>query len=180
MTVSPTAIEEEIRNSLPGTSEIIVQYLSGYLLDLDDAAEDEDVLQVARSILSSARPSKSLNVDGVINRLGEMLGEELRKREEGRTGVGAGEGGKGKSGLIRLEKVVEMGKTGGMSSTIAFNEGVDLESVNKGKWVGLDFVFVWVEFLRYLWRASRVDVKKLEKQEAKLRVRFFRDWSFSI
>lgn len=132
MTVSPVAIEEEIRSSLPGTSEIIIQYLSGYLLDLDDAAEDEDVLQVARAILSSARPSKTLDVDGVVSRLGNMLGEELRKKEEGRVGLGPGES-KGRRGLVRLDKVVEMGKTGGLSNTIAFNEAVDLESVNKGK-----------------------------------------------
>ena len=35
--VSSEDIAEEIRGSLPGTEEIIVQYLSGYLLDLDDA-----------------------------------------------------------------------------------------------------------------------------------------------
>ena len=45
-----------------------------------------------------------------------------------------------------------MSKTATMSSTLAFAEGVDLESINKGK-------------------ASRVDVKKLEKQEAKLRAK---------
>ena len=42
--VSSEDVTEEIRSTLPGTEEIIVQYLSGYLLVLDDAAEDEDVL----------------------------------------------------------------------------------------------------------------------------------------
>ena len=38
MDVSEEDIAEEIRSQLPGTEEIIVQYISGYLLDLDDAA----------------------------------------------------------------------------------------------------------------------------------------------
>ncbi len=42
MYVSEEDISEEIRAHLPGTEEIIVQYISGYLLNLDDAAEDEE------------------------------------------------------------------------------------------------------------------------------------------
>ena len=59
MSASEDDIAEAIREELPGTEEIIVQYLSGYLLDLEDAAEDEDVLQVTRTILESAAPSSS-------------------------------------------------------------------------------------------------------------------------
>ncbi|KAI0960868.1 hypothetical protein AcV7_000127 [Taiwanofungus camphoratus] len=148
MSISSEDIAEEIRTSLPGTEEIIVQYVSGYLLDLDDAAEDEDVLSVARDILESAVPSRK-NQDAqlgkVMKALGQMLAEPLSKRED-RNRAGKG------TGLVRLDKVMHMSKTGVMSNTIAFTEGVDLESVNKGK-------------------ASRVDVKKLEKQEAKLRAK---------
>ncbi|TFY62388.1 hypothetical protein EVJ58_g3888 [Rhodofomes roseus] len=129
MNVSPEDIAEEIRAALPGMEEIVVQYVSGYLLDLDDAAEDEDVLQLAK----------------VMSALGRMLAEPLSKREEKKQ---SGQGTR----LVRLDKVMDMSKAGVMSNTLAFTEGVDLESINKGK-------------------ASRVDVKKLEKQEAKLRAK---------
>ncbi|KAI0668681.1 P-loop containing nucleoside triphosphate hydrolase protein [Trametes maxima] len=150
MGVSAEDIAEDIRNALPGTEEIIIQYLSGYLLDLDDAAEDEDVLQVTRDILDSAIGSSSSlakkgDLDGLVERLAEQLKEPLTRREEkNRAGRG--------TGLVRLDKVMDLSKANVISSTIAFTEGVDLESINKGK-------------------ASRVDVKKLEKQEAKLRAK---------
>ncbi|KAH9938976.1 P-loop containing nucleoside triphosphate hydrolase protein [Epithele typhae] len=148
--LSEEDIAEEIRSALPGTEEIIVQYLSGYLLDLDDAAEDEDVLQVTRDILESAIGSSSSHakreeLEKLVSRLADVLKEPLTRREE------KNRAGKG-SGLVRLDKVMDLSKANNMSSTIAFSEGVDLESINKGK-------------------ASRVDVKKLEKQEAKLRAK---------
>ncbi|KAI1781976.1 P-loop containing nucleoside triphosphate hydrolase protein [Ganoderma leucocontextum] len=148
--VSSEDIAEEIRSTLPGTEEIIVQYLSGYLLDLDDAAEDEDVLQVTRDILDSAIGSSSSqakrgDLESLVKSLADLLKEPLTRREE-RNRAGKG------SGLVRLDKVMDLSKANNMSNTIAFGEGVDLESINKGK-------------------ASRVDVKKLEKQEAKLRAK---------
>ncbi len=129
--VSSEDIAEEIRNSLPGTEEIVVQYLAGYLLDLDDAAEDEDVLQVTRDILESAVGSSSSQekrgtLDQLVLRLAELLKEPLTRREEkNRAGRG--------TGLVRLDRVMDLSKTNVMSSTIAFAEGVDLESINKGK-----------------------------------------------
>lgn len=149
MSISAEDLAEAIREELPGTEEIIVQYLSGYLLDLDDAAEDEDVLQVTRTILESATPSSSKSnrdarLDKLMRRLGQVLEEPLNRRAE------KNQAGKA-NGLVRLDKVVDLSKAA-LSSTIAFGEGVDLESINKGK-------------------ASRVDMKKLEKQEAKLRAK---------
>lgn len=150
MSVTEEDIAEEIRNTIPETEEIVVQYLSGYLLELDDAAEDEDVLEVSRMILESALPPP-LKKNGdellgkVIKNLAKMLEEALKRRaEKNRAGKA--------NGLVRLDKVVDLSKTAVMSNTIALGEGVDLESINKGK-------------------ASRVDVKKLEKQEAKLRAK---------
>ncbi|KAI0706217.1 P-loop containing nucleoside triphosphate hydrolase protein [Cytidiella melzeri] len=150
MNVFESDIAEEIRSALPGTDEIIVQYLSGYLMDLDDAAEDEDVLQVTRTILDSAAPSSSRSngdgqLDKLMDKLGRMLEEPLQKRAE-RNKAGT------TNGLVRLDKVMDLSKTAVMSNTIALGEGVDLESINKGK-------------------ASRVDMKKLEKQETKLRAK---------
>ena len=130
MSVTAEDIGEAIREELPGTEEIIVQYLSGYLLDLDDAAEDEDVLQVTRTILESATPSSSktnrdAQLDKLMQRLGQMLEEPLNRRaEKNRAGKA--------NGLVRLDKVVDLSKAA-ISSTIAFGEGVDLESINKGK-----------------------------------------------
>lgn len=131
MNCSEEDIAEVIRDELPGTEEIIVQYLSGYLLELDDAAEDEDVLQVTRTILESATPSTSsssqdVQLEKLMQKLGDMLEEPLRIREEKNVA--------GKSnGLVRLDKVMDMSKAAVMSSTIALGEGVDLESINKGK-----------------------------------------------
>ncbi|KAI0321921.1 P-loop containing nucleoside triphosphate hydrolase protein [Amylostereum chailletii] len=133
-------IAEEIRSSLPGTEELFVQYLSGYLVD--DAGEDEDILQVARYMLESVAMGKDDVLDQLLGKLRELLKDLLASRETGRSGPK----------LQRLDKVMDMSKTGAMSNTIAFSEGVDLESINKGK-------------------ASRVDVKKLEKQEAKLKAK---------
>ena len=133
MNVSEEDIAEEIRTRLPGTEEIIVQYVAGYLLDLDDAAEDEDVLQVARSILESAVPSASRSnappsgLDILMEKLEQILEEPLRKRAE------KNKAGNATNGLVRLDKVMDMSKTAGLSTTAAFGGGVDLESINKGK-----------------------------------------------
>ena len=134
MSILEGDLAEEIRSALPGTDEIVVQYLAGYLLDLDDAAEDEDVLQITRSILESAIPSTSQSagksdaaLDTLIAKLGEMLEEPLRKRAE------KNRAGKANNGLVRLDKVMDMSKTAAMSATAAFGQGVDLESINKGK-----------------------------------------------
>ncbi|KAF7310427.1 Protein gcn20 [Mycena chlorophos] len=131
-------IAEEIRQTFPG-EEVIVQYLAGYLVD--DAGEEEDVLQVARQILESLAGGRADVLEKLMLRLAEMLEPTLRERLKNSSGPK----------LHKLDKVMDMSKTT-MSTTIAFTEGVDLESINKGK-------------------ASKVDVKKLEKQEAKLRAK---------
>ena len=116
-------IAEKIRESLPGTEEILVQYLSGYLVD--DASDDEDILQVARYILESLAMDKPDVLEQLMASLTTLLQDQLIRREN------AGSGPK----LQRLDKVLDMSKTGAMSNTIAFAEGVDLESINKGKCV---------------------------------------------
>ncbi|OAX42575.1 hypothetical protein K503DRAFT_790070 [Rhizopogon vinicolor AM-OR11-026] len=133
-------IAEEIRAIFPGTEELIVQYLSGYLVD--DASEEEDVLQVANDILNSLGMNRPDDVKRLMARLRDLLAEQLSARAKN----------SGRPKLMKLDKVMDMSKVGAMSNTIALGEGVDLESINKGK-------------------ASRVDVKKLEKQEAKLKAK---------
>ena len=116
-------IAEKIRESLPGTEEILVQYLSGYLVD--DASDDEDILQVARYILESLTMDKPDVLEQLMASLTALLQDQLIRREKIRSGPKP----------QRLDKVLDMSKTGAMSNTIAFAEGVDLESINKGKCV---------------------------------------------
>ncbi|PPQ98907.1 hypothetical protein CVT24_003538 [Panaeolus cyanescens] len=137
--MSSEDIAEEIRNTFPGTEEVIVQYLAGYLVD--DAGEDEDVLQVAQEILRSVARDRLDALSALMNNLANLLEEQLNARIKN----------KSRPRLQKLDKVMDMSKSH-LSNTIALSEGVDLESINKGK-------------------ASRVDVKKLEKQEAKLRAK---------
>lgn len=138
-TMSSEDLAEEIRASFPGTEEVIVQYLSGYLVD--DAGEEEDVLQVAHDVLKSIAGNRDDVLEKLMLKLGDLLEEQLRARLKN----------KSQPKLQKLDKVMDMSKSQ-LSNTIALSEGVDLESINKGK-------------------ASRVDVKKLEKQEAKLRAK---------
>ncbi|KIO07329.1 hypothetical protein M404DRAFT_14787 [Pisolithus tinctorius Marx 270] len=134
-------ISKEILSVFPGAEEPIVQYLSGYLVD--DAGAEEDVLQVANDILDSLGIDRPKDVQRLMARLRELLSEQLAARAKNST----------RPKLMKLDKVVDLSKAGAISNTIALGEGVvDLESINKAK-------------------ASRVDVKKLEKQEAKLRAK---------
>jgi ATP-binding cassette, subfamily F, member 3 len=152
-------IAERIRESLPGTEEILVQYLSGYLVD--DASEDEDVLEVARYMLESVAADKPDVLEQLMGALRALLHDQLIRREKARSGPK----------LQRLDKVLDMSQAGAMSNTIAFSEGVDLESINKGKCVNYLPSFLVLCLTSCVGRASRVDVKKLEKQEAKLKAK---------
>lgn len=114
-------IAEEIRSIFPGTEELIVQYLSGYLVD--DAGEEEDVLLVANDLLSSLGRDRPDDVQKLMARLRDLLADQLATRA--RNGA--------RPRLMKLDKVVDLSKVGAVSSTIGLGEGVDLESINKGK-----------------------------------------------
>ncbi|KAF8973848.1 P-loop containing nucleoside triphosphate hydrolase protein [Flammula alnicola] len=129
--MSSEDIAEEIRTSFPGTEEVIVQYLAGYLVD--DAGEEEDVLHVAQEILKSVAAGRDDVLEKLMLRLGDILEDQLNIRLKN----------KSRPKLQKLDKVMDMSKSH-LSNTIALSEG--------GK-------------------ASRVDVKKLEKQEAKLKAK---------
>jgi ATP-binding cassette subfamily F protein 3 len=118
--MSAEDIAEDIRTSFPGTEEIIVQYLAGYLVD--DAGEDEDVLGIARGFLESLAGDRMDAVEGLMLKLGNQLEGQLNARLIARSGPK----------LLKLDKVMDMSK-GAMSNTIALSEGVDLESINKAK-----------------------------------------------
>jgi ATP-binding cassette subfamily F protein 3 len=152
-------IAEHIREFLPGTEEILVQYLSGYLVD--EASEDEDILQVARYMLESIAMDKPDVLEKLMATLSALLQDQLTQRENAQSGPK----------LQRLDKVLDMSKASAMSNTIAFSEGVDLESINKGKCVNDGCLLRAICLMYCVERASRVDVKKLEKQEAKLKAK---------
>ncbi|TFK40936.1 P-loop containing nucleoside triphosphate hydrolase protein [Crucibulum laeve] len=137
--MSSEDIAEEIRTSFPGTEEVIIQYLSGYLVD--DAGEEEDVMRVAQEMLKSLAGDRVDVLEKLMTTLGDLLEDQLNARLKNSS----------RPKLQKLDKVMDMSKSQ-ISNTIALSEGVDLESINKGK-------------------ASRVDVKKLEKQEAKLKAK---------
>jgi len=120
--MSSDDIAEEIRTSFPGAEEVIVQYLAGYLVD--DAGEEEDVIQVAHDILASVAGDQEDVLRKLMLRLADLLEEQLNVRLKHRPGPK----------LMKLDKVMDMSKSQ-ISSTIALSEGVDLESINKGKWV---------------------------------------------
>lgn len=120
--MSSEDIAEEIRISFPGTEEVIVQYLSGYLVD--DAGEEEDVLQIAHEILKSLAGNRDGILEKLMSKLGDLLEDQLNARSKIRAGPK----------LLKLDKAMDMSKTQ-MSNTIALSEGVDLESINKGKYV---------------------------------------------
>ena len=112
----------DIRNYFPDTEDVIVQYLSGFLVD--DAGEEEDVLQIANDILRSLAGDKLEALEKLMLSLNDRLKDQLSARVKHKMGPK----------LLKLDKVVDMSKTQ-MSNTIALSEGVDLESINKGKWV---------------------------------------------
>jgi ATP-binding cassette subfamily F protein 3 len=118
--MSSEDIAEEIRTSFPGTEEVIVQYLAGYLVD--DAGEEEDVLYVAQEILKSVAGGSDEVLEKLMLRLGDLLEDQLNTRLKN----------KSRPKLQKLDKVMDMSKSH-LSNTIALSEGVDLESINKGK-----------------------------------------------
>lgn len=119
--MSAADVAHEIRSILPQTEEIVVDYLSGYLVD--DAGEDEDVLQVTRNMLESFAESKPDALEQLLQKLGHVLEARLSARLNTN----------GPKLQRKLDHAVEMSKTGAISNTIAFTEGVDLESINKSK-----------------------------------------------
>lgn len=118
--MSSEDIAEEIRTSFPGTEEVIVQYLAGYLID--DAGEEEDVLYVAQEFLKSIAGGNDEILEKLMLRLGDLLEDQLNTRLKN----------KSRPKLQKLDKVMDMSKSH-LSNTIALSEGVDLESINKGK-----------------------------------------------
>ncbi|KDQ17743.1 hypothetical protein BOTBODRAFT_53272 [Botryobasidium botryosum FD-172 SS1] len=109
---------------------------------VEEDDDSEDVLEVAKMMLESAvTDGHEAALATLFARLSVL--HQAKMREVAQTAP---------KKLMRLDKAVDMSKGSAMSKTIGFAEGVDLESVNKAK-------------------ASQVDLKKLEKAEAKLKAK---------
>jgi ATP-binding cassette, subfamily F, member 3 len=119
--MSSDDIAKEITASFPDTDEVIVTYLSGYLLY--DPGEEEDVFEVTRSIMESVAGDRRETLENLMQRLSDLLQDQLRARKE-----------KSETKLLKLDKVMNMSKNA-ISNPIAFSESVDVESINKGKYV---------------------------------------------
>jgi ATP-binding cassette subfamily F protein 3 len=116
----------KIRDAFPlGTiDEVVVQYLAGLVEDPDE--DPADVIQVTHDMLRSAVSRKEFS--SAVEQLASSLAADVRARAVKRE-IHV------RPTLQRLDNVVEMSKAGALSNTIGFAEGVDLSSVNKGKWV---------------------------------------------
>ena len=69
MDVSEEDIAEEIRSQLPGTEEIIVQYISGYLLDLEVELCPVSIIASAMcGLLSSSATTQDMFASGSVHR----------------------------------------------------------------------------------------------------------------
>jgi ATP-binding cassette subfamily F protein 3 len=98
--------------------EAVVQYIAGLF---DDPDEDE-VLEVTGAMLQSSVRGQKKVLEALMNRLRQMYQAEI-----------TGNIARQRPTLVKLDRLVDMSKTGSMSNTIALSEGVDLESINKGK-----------------------------------------------
>ncbi|EOR04146.1 hypothetical protein J056_002224 [Wallemia ichthyophaga EXF-994] len=132
-------VADSIREILPDTDELVVEYLAGYLTDED--VEESDILHsLALPMLASASV-KATHDRSLLEQLEKMLQPLLPHRESLQPSEPA-----------KLENAFSMRAADSMSKTVALEGSVDLESATKG-------------------HVSRVDLKKLEKAEAKIKAK---------
>lgn len=120
----PDEVAFKIRDAFPpGTvDELVVQYLAGLNVDTDE--DPEDIVVVTKAILDSAVPHAQHS--SARNQLAAELAADVRATASKRV-MNA------RPTLQRLDNVIDMSKSGALSNTIGFSEGVDLSSINKGK-----------------------------------------------
>ncbi|KAL7418028.1 P-loop containing nucleoside triphosphate hydrolase protein [Mrakia frigida] len=135
-------LAEDIRTTLPYTDETVVSYIVGLL---EDEEEDEkEILEMTKGMLEGGPQGDDnlADLEALIGRLSEFLAASETRQKPRTTGS-----------LKALDEVIDMKKSGmAMSATIGLNGQVDLEHSGKGQ-------------------ASRVDLKKLEKAEAKIKAK---------
>ena len=101
-------IAEQVRETLPGTEEILVQHISGYLVD--EASEDDCILQVARYMLEFVTMDSDKPKPDVLEHLMAALSAALQDQLTRRKNALAQTVPK----LQCLDKVLNMSKAGAM------------------------------------------------------------------
>ncbi|KAF2173255.1 hypothetical protein M409DRAFT_17198 [Zasmidium cellare ATCC 36951] len=146
-------MQAEIREQLPNVDPVVVDYVDGYL---NHAARqfstDEDPLAEAAAVISQLLLSASgdltseneVSVQNLVEKFVERLTNENGLDSERRQQAPSAK---------KLDQTIQVGAQRNVSSTLGLTAAVDLESANARK----------VE--------SRVDKKKLEKAERKLRAK---------
>ena len=131
---------------LPGLDSEIRDYIDGYFSP--DEADDNDVEDGVEQFI---RPL--LEGEGVEEAEIEAAIEQILAMRPSTSAAGGALNGHGVSAARRLEKAIDMKSNTAVSMTAALTSGpVDIESATKG-------------------RATQVDIKKLEKAEAKIKAK---------
>lgn len=147
-------MQADIATQLPGIDPVVSNYAAGYLDHASKAfsAEEDPLIDAAAdvtSLLLSASGDPTAQNEAAIQKLVDRLVKQLQV-------VDGGDGDsrlQGPTVARRLDQSIQVGSQRGLSHTIGLTNAVDLESANVKK----------VE--------SRVDKKKLEKAERKLRAK---------
>lgn len=145
------ATADVLHRSLPKLDEPIVSYLSGYVEDVaQDLEPSQDIIEdVIRPLLTSATlndPTAAKVLEHVLAEIAEIVAQKMPSS--------SGDVMEEATGLTRLDRVVDMRTSLGLSRTSGFESGtVDVGLGGSSK------------------TRSTVDVKKLEKQEAKTRAK---------
>jgi ATP-binding cassette subfamily F protein 3 len=135
---------------------VVTAYITGLVQDEDE--EMEEIIEMIRGMLWDAKVSEEA-LESFIGRLTAYLETSSSGRQKARPTV------------HRLEKAIDM-KTSGMSTTIALSGQVDLEHGGKSQVCQKEFDPGRGRSAKDVGvQASRVDVAKLAKAEAKIKVR---------
>lgn len=116
-------IGDEIRSVFPDIDETIVDYVSGYIEYAIEDDTEEDVVGVVRELLESFTRGHESALDALLAKLENYLEEVMMSKPKSQGPQ-----------RTRLDRVLDMSKTA-MSNTLTLTEGVDLESINKSKYV---------------------------------------------
>lgn len=112
-------VAEHIRDALPDTEEIIVQYLAGLYEDADE--DFDNITSLTHDMLESFGRSDPAAFQGLMDELSKILRSKEKTHQQQ-----YGE-------LTRLDRVMSMNNRNMLSNTMKMGDAVDLSSVNKGK-----------------------------------------------
>lgn len=147
---------EVLTKSIPNIDPPILTYLSGYIEDPTSHLESNSViLDTVASLLTSYLSAASTSEDQVAKQVDHVLKQIQPLLPEDQGLADEEGGGEGRDGPMRLENVIEMRKIGALNTrgtNVLTGGNVDVATGQVA-------------------RATTIDVKKLEKQEAKTRAK---------